>query len=71
MIGNPYPVAVIYEADFHCVSCAEQRFGQALYESGRFGAKVAEDSEGNQPSPIFSWEIEEPEHCGTCGREIE
>ena len=74
MITNPNPIAATYEADIHCIACAEQRFGQALYESGHLGAKIAEDSEGNQPGLIYSWDYEQPEegpnHCGTCGDEI-
>jgi hypothetical protein len=56
-------VAWTYDADMHCPTCAERRFG---------AAKLADDelppidSEGNEIQPVFS--SDEPGDCGDyCG----
>ena len=69
-------IAYTYEADYHCVSCAFDRFGDMLDRDD------AVDSEGNPPHPVFStdeWyanDIFEGNTtatlaCGTCGEVIE
>ncbi len=67
MITNPNPVAVYYEADAHCVSCAEARFGQRLYNR-----EPPTDNEGEKVSFAYSWDEfpETGENCGDCGRVI-
>ena len=62
-----------YDADSHCIPCAVKRFGDGgspdILPSG------VEDSEGNEPYPIFvdsewfdvSSDLCETLHCGTCG----
>jgi hypothetical protein len=73
------PIAYVYEADHHCESCTEARFGRS--ESG-FVAEGATDSEGNEVGALFSWDewyandVYEGNPravlaCGTCGEIIE
>ncbi len=58
-----------YEADHHCVDCAEDRF--PLEEQGRWIDEDAVDAEGNPVHPIFSTdEVGEDEVCGDCGAAI-
>lgn len=73
------PIAYTYEADHHCESCAEKRFGRN--ERG-FVAEDSIDSEGNTVGAVFQWDewwandvYEGRTHavlaCGTCGEIIE
>lgn len=58
-------VAYTYDADTHCPSCAEKRWG--LEEHGRWVREDATDREGNTVHPVFSTdELEDLEVCGTC-----
>lgn len=53
-----------YEADHHCVECAQVRFGSPVPDD-------AEDEEGNPVHPIFAGdEFEEPPVCGDCGEAL-
>lgn len=45
------PLAYTYEADYHCESCAAERFG---YDDE--GHIVGIDSEGNMIGVIFPWD---------------
>ncbi len=68
MIINPNPVMAVYECDTHCIPCAEQRFGQTLYD-----ANGATDAFDEQVSLIHAWEFEPQssgEYCGTCSEVI-
>lgn len=58
-------IGYAYDADLHCVGCAEKRFG----DPDRDGVT---DSEGNPVHPLFSTEETRAhgEHCGDCGEEI-
>lgn len=68
------PIAYTYEADYHCPSCTEARFGRD--EWGWIGGD-AEDDEGNPVGAVAPWdEWWEPSEtgpqslvCGTC-REV-
>lgn len=62
-------IAYTYEADIHCCSCAEARFGT---QDGRdWVSEDAEDGEGNPVHPVFSTdELEDDEVCGTCVVEL-
>jgi len=54
------PVGFSYDADVHCVQCAERRFGVGVPDGSL-------DSEGNEPGAIFAdSESDTPEHCGDC-----
>lgn len=55
-------VGYTYEADYHCLTCAEKRFGQSVYNLDF----EAEDHEGNPVHPIFLGSLEGDEHCGDC-----
>ena len=64
------PIAYTYEADHHCPSCAEARFGRDEYGDIASGVK---DGEGNEPGAMFSWEEwynigygNQTLACGTC-----
>lgn len=57
-----YIVAWTYNADIHCPGCAS--------DAGML-KDDAEDSEGNEPHPVFAADMEQPEFCGTCGEQIE
>lgn len=75
-MGTYDPIAYIYEADVHCPSCAEARFGRS--DRG-FIAEGSEDFEGNPVGIIAPWdEWHEPSiteaqtlNCGTCSYEID
>lgn len=59
-------IAYAYEADIHCLPCAEHRFGVAL------DRPETEDTEGNPIGAVFSTD-ETPEwglYCGDCGDEL-
>jgi hypothetical protein len=69
------PIAYTYEADVHCPSCAETRFGRD--DDGWIASGVV-DAEGNEPGAIAPWDewqdgTDEPQTlaCGTCGCVIE
>lgn len=76
-------VAWTYEADIHCLDCAEERFGPPLRISGSGRELEGIDSEGNQISPVFLDQLSEfsmdydefdgraTVNCGTCHEEIE
>ena len=60
------PIAYTYEADAHCPSCAEARFGRGA--DGRWIADGATDDEGNDVGAVAPWdEWEGGMSCGTCG----
>lgn len=68
------PVAFTYEADTHCPSCTEQRFGRG---PRGFIAGDATDSEGNPVGVIAPWDEwfdagcgAQTLACGTCGAVI-
>lgn len=53
----------VYDSDVHCEDCAYERFGDKL------DTDEAEDSSGEPPSPIMSYDDwETPSTCGTCGK---
>lgn len=54
-------VGYVYEADYHCLECAEARFGQAALEAG-----TAVDREGNPVGVLFLGDCDGPESCGDC-----
>lgn len=55
-------VAWTFDADYHCIACAEQRYPQLAI----FNAVVL-DREGNECHPVFSWEEGwEDSGCGDC-----
>jgi hypothetical protein len=67
------PIAYVYEADYHCESCAEARFGRD--EDGWISGT---DSEGNEVGIVSPWDewyanevyegkTEAALYCGTCG----
>lgn len=61
-------IGYTYEADVHCVACTVERFGE---EPGRGWVREdAVDNEGNAVHPVFSWDVEQDEWCGTCGEKI-
>jgi hypothetical protein len=69
------PIAYTYDADNHCPSCAETRFGRS--ERG-FIAEDSADSEGNPVGVIAPWDEWvsgldgcETLACGTCLEVIE
>lgn len=57
-------VGYSYEADYHCVSCAIERFGDP-------DNPELEDSEGNPIHPLFLDQLEGGKYCGDCLEEIE
>lgn len=68
MISNPRIEAATYESDIHCPSCAEARFGQALYS--RDGVT---DGQGEGVTLLYGsgWEASpRGECCGACHAEI-
>jgi len=63
------PIAYTYEADHHCPTCTEARFGKD--ERGDIAGEGSEDSEGNPIGAIFSWDEWSTEPgdtlaCGNC-----
>lgn len=63
------PEAYTYDADTHCPECAEYRFGRCTQHNAI--ACCVEDSEGNEPGAIFSWdEWDGCLCCGDCGEHI-
>ncbi len=56
--------AYTYNADMHCVRCAEQRFSAETLRKD-----TARDNEGNSAHPVFASDEAPPcgEYCGTCG----
>ena len=71
------PIAFTYEADHHCESCAEKRFGR-----NEDGEITGTDGEGNSVGVIAPWnewyanDMYEGNEvavltCGTCGEVIE
>lgn len=62
-------IGYAYEADTHCVSCAEERFGD-LEKADDEGREVLDD-EGNEVRPIFASDMEDEEYCGDCGELLE
>jgi len=60
-------IGYTYEADYHCVDCTENRFGQ-----DDLGYAFTVDNEDNLVHPIFSIdEIDSDAVCGDCLKEIE
>lgn len=72
-------IGYTYEADYHCTDCAEERFPGISKDDGT----KYEDSEGNEPHPIFDtdeWyanDIYEGKkevvtfNCSDCGAEMD
>ena len=69
------PIAYVYEADYHCESCAEKRFGR-----DSDGWITGVDSEGNEVGVVAPWDEWYSGYddsgkavlaCGTCGEVIE
>ena len=63
------PIGYTYEADVHCPSCTEAKFGRG---ADGFIASDAVDSEGNSVGVIAPWDEGTPfgEYCADCGVEI-
>ena len=68
-------IGYTYEADYHCVDCTENRFGQ-----DDLGYAFTVDNEDNLVHPIFStdeiaysWDYRNSFDtvCGDCAKEIE
>ncbi len=58
-------IGYAYDADIHCLQCAEQRFGDKLNDEN------TKDSEGNSIHPVFGGdENANDEHCGDCGEKL-
>lgn len=65
-MSNTEPIAYTYEADTHCPSCAESRFGKCEHgfiacPSGDHGGPhasgyIATDAEGNDIGAVFQWD---------------
>lgn len=66
MLYPPQIIGAVYNADIYCIACAEQTFGQSLYDTD------CRDSEGNAPGFIDDGQELSPrgEYCGSCGTEI-
>lgn len=61
-------IAYQYEADEHCVQCAEERFGQEPDKS--WVREDAVDNEGNEVHPIFASDVTfsgPAVNCSDCG----
>jgi hypothetical protein len=65
-------LAFVYEADYHCGSCARKRFGSRLEQPD------TEDSEGNRIGALFAsseWfnvgEGNQVLRCSDCGCELD
>lgn len=54
-----------YDADAHCLNCAESIYGPEVYEIDF----QAEDREGNPVHPIFLGD-EGIDFCGDCGANL-
>ncbi len=55
-------IGYTYEADYHCVDCTENRFGQ-----DDLGYAFTVDNEDNSIHPVFSTdEIQEYSACAEC-----
>ena len=62
------PIAYVYEASEHCVSCALARFGK---DENGFVPEDAEDNARNPVGAIFPWdEWDRDLTCGTCYESI-
>lgn len=69
-------IAYTYDADVHCVGCAQARF--SLHEDGHTDddtdehgiSDTAVDCEGNDIRPVFSTQVVDMSSCGTCRKEI-
>lgn len=59
-------VCYTYEANYHCESCAEKRFGNRVHND----ENPPEDNEGNPVTPVFISDCDETIHCGDCGELI-
>lgn len=79
-------IGYTFEADCHCVSCAQKRFGYspaamadalklpiAAVEFDEHGLPVRqEDNKGNPIHPMFSTDFQlVPQACGDCHERIE
>lgn len=61
-------IGYTYDADIHCVGCAEKRFGAGV---DALGAEPKQDSEGNEVRPVFSTdEHESAPYCGDCSEAL-
>ena len=60
-------VGYTYEADHHCPTCAEERFGPKVHDD----ITPPVDREGNEVGAVLSTsEFFESVHCGDCGELI-
>ena len=60
-------IAYTYEADYHCIDCTKNRFGE-----DDLGYAFTVDNEGNPIHPVFSTdEVSSDAVCGDCLKEIE
>lgn len=71
--------AVTYEAAYHCVDCAEKRFGEMFWMQPRAVQEKLADSEGNPPFLVWDY-MERPtdengkpivEVCDDCFKELD
>lgn len=64
--SDGHPRSYAYEADIHCPSCTEKRFGTDVHGDIPADAK---DNEGNTVGAVAPWDEGDAhgEHCGTCG----
>lgn len=78
----PKIIAYTYEADVHCVQCAQKRrksnpfkpskqMGEFGHDSDEHGFPIAGmDNESNLIRPVFSTDELTEEHCGDCHERI-
>ena len=60
----------VYEADYHCTGCAQQRFGVAIWEAETLDAM--QDADGNKIGVLYTWDERPMDEDGnsaglTCG----
>jgi hypothetical protein len=61
-------IGYAYEADLHCLDCAANRWGEAVYKLDF----TAIDGEGNPVHPVFLGdEYDTPPVCGDCHQRLD
>lgn len=65
-------IGYTYDADVHCIACAEKRFGASALSDDADSPAI--DGEGNEVHAMLAGEEHSEDgsavHCGTCGDEI-
>ena len=57
------PVGYAYDAALHCAACAKTRFQVSPLDT----VILAKDSEGNEVTAAFAWDLACKESCIDCG----